>query len=38
MAAHSRKGAAMLIGGVITGLIIVGLFFSMIASSPRTGR
>ena len=25
----------MLIGGVVTGLLVVGLFFTMLSSSPR---
>jgi hypothetical protein len=28
-------GVAMLIGAIITGLLILGLFFSMLGSSPR---
>jgi hypothetical protein len=26
----------MLIGGVLTGLLVLGLFFTMLSSSPRT--
>jgi len=28
----------MIVGGLITGLVIVGLFFAMLSSSPRLGR
>lgn len=32
------SGVPMLVGGVITALLILGLFFSMLGSSPRSER
>jgi hypothetical protein len=32
------EGSAMMIGAVITALLILGLFFSMLTSSPRVDR
>lgn len=34
----AAQGVDMIVGGLITGLVIVGLFFAMISSSPRLGR
>ncbi len=31
-------GVFMLIGAILVALMILGLFFSMLASSPRSGR
>jgi hypothetical protein len=37
-AVRPERRLPMLVAGVIMGLFVVGLFFSMLGSSPRAGR